>query len=923
MRLFPLLCACVLSSAAQYVAAKDSSTLPSIQISNESLTTSHLPSIPGLEVIVVAMTSLATSTLDSGVDHKGSTTYDCTTYTTVVTHIYTRPKTSTMTAMHTEWSGSVSTIGGLGFGVTSVSDIVPSNTGSVSSSITTGTDTENTCTEAGSETKGSSIPESSEFSTLESVTSSPNPLTSLTPLTPTTSLDEHGSQVTTSSIPGFATTDPVPGAVLTATTDELGNIITIPNNALPTTASPIPGFITTTDAEGNAITHSNCIDFTSCLLWQTLSSDVISFEFRKLLPTFSSWEINPEPPLQTSIINEVEGVEHRIEDLVGRLGGKSLPKCPKSKRGLFDDLFDIAAGAIDTIIGALNCITKKTENLKKKIKDKDVEAVKNLLPRLISLDGKPTSTTTSAITYSTLSSISPLSYISATAYQVTVFCEPSLVTTADAETETTTCSPMTTVTITGCSATDTTTTITNTATPTDTACAQGSCGGGLCPAGDGGWVTINPIDCAKVPTVTVGGLPSTTRRPDHTVPPKVTRRVYIKHDDENPSNPLSSLSAYGSELTEHLNSLAGRLTTEGKWLSHKNGDTTGKWYTFTNEKTAAGVTGLFGCTSIVIVSKHGVYLSHIYKDPVSVEKTKLGFLRPTTDKAFQEASFNALVNGDPEYGELEPLSTLIGTTENPGPLHYTLQPKIFAVTPFKHGGIGPLMYAKRIEWLSDQLHSYIYPAGSEQYDQQPELIPYKIPPQYLAESPESLSGNIIMEATQLDHYEQSGNQLSAIGRCRLWVNGKELLRGSFRLKALSTLYMPGLHAFVDADFHHFYHYYLHYSLDFYVTNIRISRYRHRRSSPPDHTGRKVLLGGPGGPNSISWTVDNYFAEIKFDPRCEGPAQNPQYPMVGYYCQSIIKENFALKSRVTKNGFGGSLRVGCLFYNSYVQKVDDF
>ncbi|KAL3490431.1 hypothetical protein BJX62DRAFT_238067 [Aspergillus germanicus] len=836
MRLFPLLCAYVLSSVTQHVAAEDSSTLPSIQISNESLNTSHLPSISEFEVIVVAMASLATSTLDSGVDHKGSTTYDCTTYTTVITHNYTRPRTSTMTATHTELSGSVSTTGGLGFGVTSVSDSVPSNTGSVSSSITTGTDTENTSTETGSETNGSSLPESSDFSIPESDILSPNPLASLTPLAPTTTttnLDGHGSQVTTSSIPGIATIYPVPGAVLATTTDELGNIITISNNAPPTTASPIPGFITTTDAEGNVITHSNCIDLTSCLLWQTLSSDVISSsmsaissEFRKLLRTFSSWEVKPEPPLQTSIINGVEEVEHRIEDLDGKLGGKSFPKCPKSKRGLFDDLFNIAADVIETIISGLNCITRNTENLKKEIKDKDVEAVKDLLPRLISLDDKPTSTTTSAITYSTLSSITPSSCTSATAYQVTVFCEPSLVTTADAETETTTCSPMTT----------------------------GSCGGGLCPAGDGGWVTINPIDCAKVPTVTVGGLPL------------------------QPVDPITLL--------------AGRLTTEGKWLSHKNGDTAGKWYMFTNEKTAAGVTGLFGCTSIVIVSKHGVYLSHIYEDPVFVKKTKLGFLRPTIDK-------------HPHRDDREPGSTTL-----------YLQPKIFTVTPFKHGGIGPLMYAKQVEWLSDQLHSYLYPAGSEQYDQKPELIPYKIAPQYLAENPESLSGKIIMEATQLDHYEQSGDQLSAIGPCRLWVNGKETVTWEFSSQGSVNAVGHGLNVLRARDGH--------YAGICPVSTLSSTQtsttfttttsitpststsltsasaapatgaaalpsdpsligkpqcYEHSDSSPTiidastvqafsdkcfDGTtipAEKLSLGGPEDPSSISWTVDNYFAEI--------------------------------------------------------------
>jgi hypothetical protein len=358
-----------------------------------------------------------------------------------------------------------------------------------------------------------------------------------------------------------------------------------------------------------------------------------------------------------------------------------------------------------------------------------------------------------------------------------------------------------------------------------------------------------------------------------------------------------------------------------------------------------------------------VYLSHIYEDPVFVQKTKLGFLRPTTDNVFQEASFSALVNGDLESYELEPLNTLIGTTENPGPLHYTLQPKIFAVTPFKHGGIGPLMYAKRIEWLSDQLHNYLYPDGSGQYDQKPESIPYKIAPRYLAENPESLSGKIILEATLLDLYEQSEGHLSAIGRCRLWINGKETVTWEFSSQGSVNAVGHGLNVLRARD--------SHYagicpvstlsstqtSTTFTTTTKQPSAsfttasqspsttsatetatgavplpddssligkpqcYEHSDSAPTtidaptvqtlsdkcfDGTtipAEKLSLGGPGEPSSISWTVNNYFTEIKFDPRCEGPAQNPQYPMVGYDCQSIIRENFALKSCVTKNGFG--------------------
>ncbi|KAL4936056.1 hypothetical protein BDV06DRAFT_228242 [Aspergillus oleicola] len=276
------------------------------------------------------------------------------------------------------------------------------------------------------------------------------------------------------------------------------------------------------------------------------------------------------------------------------------------------------------------------------------------------------------------------------------------------------------------------------------------------------------------PARTVDAFPISTADYDH-------HDLKQRDEDENrddflPSSPLPSLPGYGAELTEYLQSITEGLTKENKWLDHKQANTFGTWFPFSKSKTAAGVTGLYGCTSVMIVSKKGVHAAHIYEDPVFVTQTKFGTMRPTAEDYFRKASFDALVNGDPESKSSKPIKDLIGTDTDPGPLHHTLNPKIFLISPFKNGGIGPLMYAKRIQWLSDQLHAYIYPSGTssgKDKDNKPTALPYKVASKKIAEMPNAIPGKAIMESTPIHRYDLAGDQLNAIGRWRLWVNGKE------------------------------------------------------------------------------------------------------------------------------------------------------
>ncbi|KAL4786908.1 hypothetical protein BJX76DRAFT_320068 [Aspergillus varians] len=614
-----------------------------------------------------------------------------------------------------------------------------------------------------------------------------------------------------------------------------------------------------------------------------------------------------------------QGIESRIDDLGSSLGENTSPRCrlkkkkKKNKRGLIDGMLDAIGGAFDAFINKLNCITENFGKLKVEIEGKNINKDKNIVDKLISSsddpsddeseDDDPTGGLSSASTTSSTLSCSSDS----TAYEVTASCEPTSITSASSTTKSTTCLPMTTITTTRCSVTDTTTAVTNTPTPTQADLSgKGSYGGG-CPSADGGWVTLGAVDCGKIPTNTVSAAPTASDA-------SALRREYNldEHKNELPTDSLALLPAYGAQLTKFLTDIARQLTKTRRWLAHKKGETTGKWYGFVNERTAAGVTGLFGCTSVMIVSNKGVYASHIYENPVFLNQHKEGKTVPSAEDYFRKATFDALVNGNSASGMLEPIKDLVGTAEKPGPLHHVFKPKIFLITPFKHGASGPFTYATRVKWLSDQLFGYLYPDG---LGEKPSTLGYKVPAQYIAESASSPPGKAILEATQIDRYDKVGQELRPVGRWRLWVNGKETVTWECSIstssKHPSSSLSPTTHSSTTKT--------TTKSTTSSTTTATASGPEPLPSDPSLVEDTKCYEHANASATKIDKDIirkladkcekisDNaysaewdlgkddgepyYFAQVYVDSQCDAPAQNPQYPMKGYSCRTLIKENF--------------------------------
>ncbi|KAL2822680.1 hypothetical protein BDW59DRAFT_163662 [Aspergillus cavernicola] len=290
---------------------------------------------------------------------------------------------------------------------------------------------------------------------------------------------------------------------------------------------------------------------------------------------------------------------------------------------------------------------------------------------------------------------------------------------------------------------------------------------------------------AHPPTKTVGTLLTRTvhsnvRRKDV----DLTKRG-DDPDDPLPSDPLPSLGLGKWPTLKWMQETGKKLEAENKWLHHQRDNTVGQFFPFTRDKIATGVKGLYGCTSVIIASQKGVYLSHIFEDPVFIQRVDEAgedYL-PTSHEFFEHASIDALVYGG--YPSIQPIDDLLGTLENPGPLHYLHQPKVFVVSPFEEGREGPLLYADRAQWLADEFQVYLYPPDSSPENAQPPtVIGYKLSKKQFAEMPESVEGKVIVEFVPIDHYEKTegSDELRAIARWRLFANAREVAGWDFSIE---------------------------------------------------------------------------------------------------------------------------------------------
>ncbi|KAL4910234.1 hypothetical protein BDW74DRAFT_173694 [Aspergillus multicolor] len=486
---------------------------------------------------------------------------------------------------------------------------------------------------------------------------------------------------------------------------------------------------------------------------------------------------------------------------------------------------DAAGNAASALLDSLGCITKIITRFKDEIKKGDIENARDLLKQLIDVpppgppkpddeddddddddddDEDDDEGDDSIITISgTTTSISCTSEI--TTVHVAVLCEPTSITFADSTVSTTTCSPSTTLTTTGCSVTDTTTTITNTcveetadrvtvlcepistvlgdstistttyyptttitatgcsvtdttttvtSTPTSGAlCSHETCGD-PCSDQEGAWVTLAPIDCANIPVSVATALPS-------------GRQDLVKRDQATPTPaPPSSIDAKTPfEVQGDLVNLNKQLTEKNAWQDYGKKGTYGRWFSFPRELSTRGIKGLTGCTSVMIVSDQGVYISHIWESPVFVFKDN-GLPTPTAPDYFEKHSYMALVNGGPDFPSVEPLLGLVGSDAKPGPLHVTRNPRVFVITPYGEETGSEYMYSEKAQKLKDAITTFLWHNSP---NAKGEITGYRRSNRQVSTDDLETTSKAVREVSKIAQWTKVGNQYNAMGRYRLPV----------------------------------------------------------------------------------------------------------------------------------------------------------
>ncbi|KAF4467818.1 hypothetical protein FALBO_5308 [Fusarium albosuccineum] len=301
-------------------------------------------------------------------------------------------------------------------------------------------------------------------------------------------------------------------------------------------------------------------------------------------------------------------------------------------------------------------------------------------------------------------------------------------------------------------ASETTTTATTT-TGAYAPCGSDTCGaGGSCPLNrqplSGADMAPGPtkVDCDALSTLT-GPLPEgTIDSGENPVPGPGKRDLNARTFDVNTSPNGDYIS---------------NLTPTPDWVSQQ-GDTSGTWYNFPEiGQGRAGVNGIYGCTAVIIVSNKGVYLSHIWENPVFID----GDWNPTDDAHFTSRAIDALRDGT---ANAQSVAALVGDDANPGVLHSRNYPAVFVVTPwtglFDPTGVTTLYrYEARAQAIADALTGII-PGSSSR------LLGYTRTDQALSTAERGYLGRAVLEVDMLEEVQMTpDNWLWSIGKWRLWV----------------------------------------------------------------------------------------------------------------------------------------------------------
>ncbi|KAM5341443.1 hypothetical protein ACJ41O_014474 [Fusarium nematophilum] len=589
----------------------------------------------------------------------------------------------------------------------------------------------------------------------------------------TTTTELPVDTTTTTELPGDTTTEL---AVDTTTTEQqppADTTTTAEQPADTTTEAPVTEDPQPTITDAPVLTTATGAAATS-----SISS--VSTEILGLVPIINSWKDDPEN-LKDETKDKVDEVKDHVIAVIKSLGGDPDKGCDgKRRRGLLgaigdiinslvcitQDLTDISGGIIvgdvTGVTGTITGVQSKTEDLTEEEKEDEddnstEEKSEQESTEQESSTEEPTSTTTSPCTEDT-------------AEHVTIICKPTTITEDGNVRSIETCFSSITAEVTGCSVTEATTVISTTGTAAAmTPCASDTCGGGdACPMGelplsgaDMAYASTQ-VDCDAISTITTSELPT-----GYGTLNDISVAEPTPHSDSDDSAAEKRDLSPRAFLDNTSPNPLYVATLSPVWVSQL-GDASGHWFDYPEAGQGfVGVNGIYGCTAVIIASEKGVYLSHIWENPVFIDND----WNPTSDDSFNTNAFEALRDGT---AFAQSITGLIGDEANPGVLNAIYAPKVFVLTPFTtpndpKGITTRLRYQDRAQQLADNLARAIPGSGGQGY-----LLGYTRTNQQLSTMEPGFLGRAIFEVDVLQSvlvsaHAPAGSLGLRVGRWRLWV----------------------------------------------------------------------------------------------------------------------------------------------------------